>query len=761
MKEIIQPKFFIEKYDVVFNCNFPTLVIDLETTVKRDKKRGITDNSPHNPENKIVSIHYCVLKNNEEKVYKINEPKSIILNHKDVEKDHSYFTKVNKEIKEFQEVVSSCLVWCAHNSKFDLSYLRQTQNLPTMPVFLWDTMVVEYLLARGMRLPLSLSKTAVRRNAPSKKNDLVDTLFKKGDGLGFDEIPLDILIEYAEQDVLTTAHIYLEQRRLMEEQRNVGLQPLVYMCNEFAKTLQQIEGNGISIDLDRLEEVEKDYVKEKEELLIGLNEMSRFLMGDKPINLNSGSDISELIYSRKLVDKQYHKRIFNIGCDDKGKSLRPPKMSTKDFRYEIRSNFIVIKKQKAEHCSSCKGKGKIFRIKKNGEKYKRENICGECSGEGFIYTDTLETAGLKLSPDNPNDCSVHGFKSDRKTIEKLLSKIEIWEDSPKKDVAQRFLSSYIRLSSINTYLESFVKGIKYWTRSDSSLLHPNFNQCITRTGRLSSSNPNFQNQPKGRLFPVRKCVVSRWANRGGKILEADYSGLEFRIAGELSQDPQIKRDILEGRDVHKQTASIINQCKEGDVTKQMRQEAKKYTFAPLYGGQGAGEPPHIATYFQEYFKIYERLAVWHEELQTEAIKFGSVTTPSGREFFFPDTVRLSNGGSSNATNIKNYPVQSFATADIVPLAVHRMNSALDTMNSLVIITVHDSIVIDVYPGELDKVIELLVFSMTDLPEEFHARFNYFISMPLDIEIQVGDNWMEMEEIIIPEQYKYRLLCQKN
>ena len=81
--------FFIEKYNIVFNCNFPTLVIDLETTVKRDKERGITDNSPYNPENKIVSIHYCVVENTEEEVYKINEPKSIIENHKDVEKKHT------------------------------------------------------------------------------------------------------------------------------------------------------------------------------------------------------------------------------------------------------------------------------------------------------------------------------------------------------------------------------------------------------------------------------------------------------------------------------------------------------------------------------------------------------------------------------------------------------------------------------------------------------------------------------------------------
>ena len=99
-----------------------------------------------------------------------------------------------------------------------------------------------------------------------------------------------------------------------------------------------------------------------------------------------------------------------------------------------------------------------------------------------------------------------------------------------------------------------MQGIRTWTRHDG-ILHTNMNQTIAATGRLSSSNPNFQNQPK-RGFPIRKAVISRF--EGGCIIEADFSGLEFRVAGEVSRDPQIIEDILNGKDVHKQTASIIN-----------------------------------------------------------------------------------------------------------------------------------------------------------------------------------------------------------
>src|SRR5690606_39011485 len=91
-------------------------------------------------------------------------------------------------------------------------------------------------------------------------------------------------------------------------------------------------------------------------------------------------------------------------------------------------------------------------------------------------------------------------------------------------LAVEFLTKKKRLNAVNTYLNSFVGGIERWTRDDG-ILHPNFNQCVARTGRLSSSDPNFQNQPKGHKFPVRKTVVSRWRSSGGLIVEADFSGL--------------------------------------------------------------------------------------------------------------------------------------------------------------------------------------------------------------------------------------------
>ncbi len=98
-------------------------------------------------------------------------------------------------------------------------------------------------------------------------------------------------------------------------------------------------------------------------------------------------------------------------------------------------------------------------------------------------------------------------------------------------------------------------------------------QCITATGRLSSRNPNFHNMPRSGTFPVPAAIVSRFEN--GKILEGDYSQLEFRVAAFLSQDQQAMEDVNNNVDVHAYTAEVIGVS---------RQDAKAHTFKPLYGG---------------------------------------------------------------------------------------------------------------------------------------------------------------------------------
>lgn len=700
------------------------IVLDLETTVQI-LDEGTKDNSPFHPKNRIVSAHWSMVDQGE-----IEPTTSLIFHHNE------------KPVPDSPEALQAALdeadVLVAHNAKYDVMYLLEAGF--RIPDTVYCTMIGEYILARGQGLPYNLEATAERRKVTLKKSELVKDLFNSG--VGFEAMPLPVVIEYAEADVQSCAEIYLDQLSDYADAKNKGLVPVRKAMNEMLMFLVEIERNGVKIDLDALEDVEIQYLDERDEIHTRLNTVIREVMGDTPINLNSGADMSMVVYSRRVKDRNAHVMKFNIGTDHRGKPLYPPRMKPAEFAKAVRETTEVVNRTLAQHCHPCSGHGKIHKVKKNGELFKKPSKCGNCGGRGYTLLDTGVVAGLKLVPSGPADASALGFTTDKAAIKKLIHQAEVKGNLQ----AVQFLKDISRLNAVNTYLDSFVKGIQTWTRPDS-ILHPNFNQTTAKTGRLSSTKPNFQNQPKGGKFPVRKAVVSRF--EGGKIVEADFSGLEFAVAGDLSRDNQILTDINTGKDVHKQTASIVNQCDVSAVNKDMRQNAKAYTFAPLYGGQGANEPPHVQVYFREFFNIYEGLAVYHKKLTDGVLKDGIVRIPSGREYLFTGVRRYPNGRVSNQTAIVNYPVQGFATGDIVPLACVRAMKRFRELGlrSKLILTVHDSIVVDCHPEELDEVNAALCWAMCEVPDEVLERYGYTMAFErLKIEIAAGENWLSMEEI---------------
>jgi len=711
------------------------LVLDLETTVERIE--GRIDNSPKNPNNRCVSAHYGWLSDTTVE---------------DVHNDVWYHNEkpYPDGIDQLREHLAEADLLICHNAKFDVEWLQEMGF--DIPAQVFDTMIAEYLLAKGQNRGLSLKDSAIRRKTESiKKSDLIDELFKSG--TGFEAMPLDTVIEYAEADVRATGELYLAQQEIFEREHNQSLKKVIPFMNEMLMFLCEIEMNGVKIDMDALLEVEKEFEAEKAELEKRLREIAEMVMGDEPVNFNSGVHMTKVIYSREVIDKDIHRQTFNIFTDDEGKPLRPPYMSTNQFVDAVRATTRVVFRKTAHKCRDCNGIGSIQQYKqitrqKNGKKYriqgdpyKNRTKCKTCKGVGAIYVSTGEVAGLKLSPSSPYDASINGFKTDKETIQSLIRQAE----RKNKDIAVEFLTKLSRLSAVSVYLDSFVAGIKRGTRS-TGLLHANFNQCIASTGRLSSGGGmslNLQNQPK-RGFPVRKCFVSRFEN--GLLLESDYSGLEFRTACELSRDGQGIADIIEGKDIHRQTASICLQKSPEEVSKAERQGHKWASFQPLFGGTGAGQPEHIKAYFDRFYEIYDGIYTWHQSLMTGALKNGTVETPSGRQYFWPNVIRTRNNRVTKATQILNYPVQGFS-ADLVQLAcirTFRLFKEKDLISKL-ILTVHDSIVVDTHPDEEEIVKEILTEAMTKVGEEAEKRFNYSIVVPLEIEISRGTNWLDQEE----------------
>ena len=687
------------------------LVIDLEVDLGGDRK----DPSPYNKDNSLVAIGYTYRQINGEPIWNTDGSVKIL------NVNTSNFTEFNY----FKRALKNASYVVAHNAKFDVAWLREIGIECDVKII--DTMINEYVLSKGIRNKLSLDALSTKYNVTRKEGMLSDALSK---GLNYSDMTSEDQISYLSHDVIATAEVFQKQEARFKLDLNKSLIPIRDLMCEFCSVLTDIERSGMAIDLQILQQVDLEYEQEQAQLNSYLNQKVRDLMGDLEVNLSSPEQLSQVIYSCKLVDKNTWKDEMNIGVDARGKPLIRPNIDIKSFRNVLTKCFNRSHKVRAIKCAACDGRGEYYKVKKDGSNFKKATKCPHCLGKGIVYDNLPERGGLNISP-RVSLASAGGFKTDKNTLTTLLKEVTDPE-------AKKFLESIVRLSAIETYRSAFIEGIRKGIKSDA-LLHANFNQCITATGRLSSSSPNLQNMPKGRLFPVRKAFVSRF--EGGSLVEIDYSQLEFRVAGILAADETVKREVESGFDVHAYTAKVLTE--NGEPTE--RGPAKASTFRPLYGGtQGT---PAQRTYFKEFFGKYRGIFKWHEQLQNEAIQHKVVTTATGRQFSFPDCQRNMSGQATFKTQIVNYPVQSVATAEIVPLGVIILFNKLREMNlkSVVINTVHDSVLIDTHPDELEIVKSVAPGCLVDAQTEAKKRFGLSDYIPLEVEMSQGKNWMEQED----------------
>tara|TARA_R110000868_G_scaffold285083_1_gene545563 strand:- start:639 stop:2228 length:1590 start_codon:yes stop_codon:yes gene_type:complete len=527
---------------------------------------------------------------------------------------------------------------------------------------------------------------------------------------------------YLSADLHATQQLYCKIKEQLDAEPT--LWSTAHLTFELCLCLARIYQRGFAVNLDTLEEVRKEFEQEKQGLISSLQEQIIILMGDRPINLNSPEQLSWVVYSRRPLDKNF----WAIEFGDR--------MPDSEFKSTVRSHSEILYKQKAVHCAECSGTGQVRKTRKNGTPFSNTNKCPRCSGGGYLFhDDTKRIAGLRFVAPNSKWVSANGFGTGKDNLQ-FLESIAISKDMHE---AARFLKDVRRLSAVDTYLSSFVDGIVTHTKQDGKL-HVRLLQHRTSTGRLSGADPNMQNMPRGNTFPVKKVFISRW--HGGKVMEADFAQLEFRVAAFLSQDATAIREVSDGFDVHNYTASVISAAGQ----KTSRQDAKAHTFAPLYGASGFGRTKAEAAYYQQFTEKYSGIAAWHQRLAKEALNTGKITIPSGREYSFPDVTRRQHGGVTFFTQIKNYPVQGFATADIVPIALLHIDKLLDGMQSCVVNTVHDSIVIDIHPDEQEQVIAVINDTNLVLKTLVDEHWNIDFNVPLLLESKIGPNWLDTKDV---------------
>ncbi|MBW2504198.1 MAG: DNA polymerase I [Deltaproteobacteria bacterium] len=321
-----------------------------------------------------------------------------------------------------------------------------------------------------------------------------------------------------------------------------------------------------------------------------------------------------------------------------------------------------------------------------------------------------------------------GWSTDVEVLRKLADEHE---------VAARILD-YRSLAKLKgTYTDALPKLIS----PETGRIHTSFNQAVTATGRLSSSEPNLQNIPirteEGRR--IREAFVP---SEGNLLLSADYSQVELRILAHLADVPALKESFARGEDIHQRTASEVFGISPETVSAEQRRRAKAINFGVIYGMGAFGLAKQLnigrreaQVFIDTYFQRYPGIRKFMDARIEEARACQYVRTLLGRRCAIPD-INSKNGAIRGFAerNAINYPVQGSA-ADIIKLAMVNIYCRLDKeqLDGKLVLQVHDELVFDV-PRQEVEVIKALV------KEEMEGAVK--LSVPLVVEINCGDNWSE-------------------
>ncbi len=320
------------------------------------------------------------------------------------------------------------------------------------------------------------------------------------------------------------------------------------------------------------------------------------------------------------------------------------------------------------------------------------------------------------------------YPTDEETLSALYDRSPVIEDILEYRGARKLLSTYI-------------EPIPGHISEVDGRVHTTFNQAQTATGRLSSSNPNLQNIPirtdDGR--EIRKAFV---ADEGSVIMSADYSQIELRVMAHFCGDEHMLSAFREGLDVHSAMAAKIFHKPMEEVSAQDRRMAKTANFGIMYGISAFGLAQRLnvsrteaSALIKDYFASFPSIKVFLDKVLEDARRLGYVQTLFGRRRYVPD-VNSPNGNVRSVAerNAINAPIQGTA-ADIIKLAMIGVSGELQrrSLESKMILQIHDELMLEVPEGEIEEVKELL----TEQMEKVVA-----LSVPLTVECNYGKNWLE-------------------
>ena len=359
-----------------------------------------------------------------------------------------------------------------------------------------------------------------------------------------------------------------------------------------------------------------------------------------------------------------------------------------------------------------------------------------------LESDIYDLAGEEFNINSPKQLGVILFEKMKLTFAKKTktgysTSADILEKLKKEDPIISKILDYRQFTKLKS---TYAEGLAVFIENDKRI-HGKFNQMITATGRISSTEPNLQNIPirmeMGREF--RKVFK---AKDGFVFLDADYSQIELRVLADMSEDEHLIQAYKNGDDIHRSTASKVFHTPFDEVTDLQRRNAKAVNFGIVYGISAFGLSQDLGTTRKEadeiikkYFATYPAIKAFLDEKVEEAKETGYSYTKFGRRRPVPE-IKSSNfmQRSFGERIAMNSPIQGTA-ADIIKIAMIKVARKLkeEKLKSRIVLQVHDELLVETSVDEIEKVKEILISNMQSAAE---------LKVPLIAEVEQGDDWFE-------------------
>jgi DNA polymerase-1 len=360
-----------------------------------------------------------------------------------------------------------------------------------------------------------------------------------------------------------------------------------------------------------------------------------------------------------------------------------------------------------------------------------------------LKTEIFELAGEPFTINSPKQLQkilfeYLGLKPTKKTKTGYSTDVEVLEQLSRDHPLPEKVLEYRTLEKLRgTYVEALPKMVNPVT----DRIHTSFNQAVAATGRLSSSDPNLQNIPirTGLGRRIREGFVSGCPEN--RLIAADYSQIELRVLAHLSGDVRLQEAFRNDEDIHRETAARVFGVEHSDVTADMRRQAKAVNFGVLYGQSAFGLAKSIGVsnkeagaFIEQYFAQYPGVHDWMERTKEEARERGYVTTLLNRRRYLPALTGSDTMAQRAAERIAiNTPVQGTA-ADIIKIAMIRLDKALAGTESRMVLQVHDELIVEAPAGESDE-------TATTMREVMESALK--LEVTLKVDMGIGLNWAEI------------------